>query len=90
MRFLFYIVIAILVLTAIRMFAGVITKGMGGLFSDENTPAGPNAHQPSVGGELKRDPVCGTFVSTTTSLRKQVGGEIVYFCSVACRDRYSV
>jgi len=45
---------------------------------------------PSVqaGGELKKDPVCGTYVSTATSLTRTVNGQIVHFCSKACSDRY--
>ena len=53
----------------------------------------PSAHQaPSVptGGELKRDPVCGTYVSTAVSLTRNIGGEVVHFCSKECRDRYRV
>jgi YHS domain-containing protein len=44
----------------------------------------------SPGGELKRDPVCGTYVSATTSLSRTVNGDVVYFCSKECRDRYKV
>ncbi len=40
------------------------------------------------GGELKKDPVCGTYVSTTASLSRKVGSETFYFCSAECRDRY--
>ena len=47
-------------------------------------PAGPG------GGELKQDPVCGTFVPTSTSMKKTVNGELVYFCSAACRDKFKV
>ena len=47
-------------------------------------PAGPS------GGELKQDPVCGTFVPTSTSMKKNVNGEPVYFCSAACRDKFKV
>ena len=42
----------------------------------------------SPGGELKKDPVCGTDVSTATALQERVKGEVVYFCSQECRDRY--
>jgi uncharacterized protein len=48
------------------------------------TTAGPG------GGELKQDPVCGTFVPTSTSMNKTVNGELVYFCSAACRDKFKV
>lgn len=40
------------------------------------------------GGELKRDPVCGTYVATTTGLTHQSKGETHYFCSKECRDKY--
>jgi YHS domain-containing protein len=40
------------------------------------------------GGELKKDPVCGTYVSTASALSRKVAGETVYFCSADCRDRF--
>lgn len=54
--------------------------------------AAPNTPQPPpvpLSGELKRDPVCGTFVSSGTQFKKTVHGQAVYFCSADCRDRYS-
>ncbi len=57
--------------------------------------AGPRrtARQPqpppvSPGGELKKDPVCGTYVSTATALQERVKEEVIYFCSRECRDKY--
>ncbi len=41
-------------------------------------------------GELRKDPVCGTFVPVATSLKLVVNGETLYFCSAACRDRFPV
>jgi len=38
--------------------------------------------------QLKRDPVCGTFVAPSASVTKVVRGETVYFCSEKCRDQY--
>jgi YHS domain-containing protein len=40
--------------------------------------------------ELKKDPVCGTYVSAATSLTRTVNGSIVHFCSPECRDKYRV
>jgi YHS domain-containing protein len=40
-------------------------------------------------GELKKDPVCGTYVSTAASVSRTVNGQIFYFCSKECRERYS-
>jgi uncharacterized protein len=47
---------------------------------------------PSVppAGELKKDPVCGTYVSAADSLTRTVKGETFYFCSPECRDKYLV
>jgi YHS domain-containing protein len=42
----------------------------------------------SAGGELRKDPVCGTYVSADTSVTKRINGQIVHFCSPACRDKY--
>jgi YHS domain-containing protein len=88
MRFLLYLVIALVVLTAIRMFAGVLTKGLGSLFESEQQPRTDGRAAPAT-GELKRDPVCGTFVATSSSVKKTVDGETVHFCSAACRDKYA-
>jgi YHS domain-containing protein len=58
------------------------------------SPSQPRQERPTVaprvnqGGELKKDPVCGTFVSTSASIQQKVKGETFYFCSTDCRDRY--
>lgn len=85
-RTLLLMLLAIAVLTAIRMFARIITKGIGGLF--ENSPTAGATPPAAPGGELKRDPVCGTFVAAASSIKKTYGSETVHFCSPECRDRY--
>ena len=47
---------------------------------------------PSVpaGGELKKDPVCGTYVSAATAISERVKGETIYFCSRECREKFAV
>ncbi len=47
-----------------------------------------SAPREQMGGELKRDPVCGTFVAVTSSIKTTVNGEVIHFCSAACRDKY--
>jgi YHS domain-containing protein len=90
-RGLVYILIGILVITFIRMVAGILFKGVGEMLQPDNpaTAASPrgSANVP-MGGELKRDPICGTFVPAATSMKKIVHGEPVYFCSAVCRDKY--
>jgi len=50
----------------------------------------PQAPPVSAGGELKKDPVCGTYVSTTASVTRIVNGNTIHFCSAQCRDKYRV
>jgi YHS domain-containing protein len=87
-RLIFLLLAALLLLTLVRMFAGVLTKGIGGLF--DSPKPGPGMHPPksAAGGELKRDPVCGTFVAAGSSITKTVHGRVIHFCSPECRDKY--
>jgi uncharacterized protein len=55
-----------------------------------STAPGRQAANNEIGGELKQDPVCGTFVPTNSSIKKTVNGELVHFCSAACRDKFKV
>jgi YHS domain-containing protein len=52
------------------------------------TARGPAEPQVTPGGELKKDPVCGTYVSTATSVTRTVRGEVVHFCSQDCASKY--
>ena len=90
-RVIFYLLIAIFLITVIRAVVGIVLKGFAELLSPSGrrraAGGSTNAEIP-LSGELKRDPVCGTFTSTATALRKTVGKETVYFCSSQCRDKY--
>jgi YHS domain-containing protein len=54
------------------------------------TRQAPSPPRPNVvaGGELKKDPVCGTYVSTGASVTRTVDGQVLHFCSKECRDKY--
>jgi len=49
---------------------------------------GPASSSAPSGGELKKDPVCGTFISTSTAFQKASGGQTYYFCSTECRNKF--
>jgi YHS domain-containing protein len=94
-RAFIYILISIFVITFVRMVIGIIMRGMGEALKEQSTAGRPQPGPPprppaaTVGGELKRDPVCGTFVPATTTFRKTVNGQLQYFCSAECRDKYA-
>jgi len=43
----------------------------------------------SAARRLVRDPVCGMHVDETLSIPLREGGELLHFCSPACRDAYA-
>jgi YHS domain-containing protein len=53
-------------------------------------PQRPDAPPPTVppGGELRKDPVCGTYVSVLAGVQQKVNGEVLYFCSEGCREKF--
>lgn len=88
LRALAYLIASVLVITVVRSIIGIVLKGFSDLFHPAApSPQGPRTSVPA-GGELKKDPVCGTFISTATAMQKQVGGETYYFCSAECRDKF--
>jgi YHS domain-containing protein len=63
------------------------------LFSRRRRPptraAAPPTTPPAVpGGTLHKDPVCGTYVSGDSALTLKINGEMLYFCSRECLDKY--
>jgi YHS domain-containing protein len=88
-RALAYLIASILVISVVRSIIGIILKGFSDLFRPPaSTQTNPRAPAVPAGGELKKDPVCGTFISTATAIQKRVGGETYYFCSPECRDKF--
>ena len=86
MRFIFIEIIFPLLLF---WFARSAFRSVMASFQSPKTPV-PQQPQPvvSAGGELKKDPVCGTYVSAAASLTRSVNGETFHFCSPECRERY--
>ena len=85
-RLLLYPLLAVLLITLLRYVIGAIGKTFSEFFLPPHVK-GPTGRTQPV-GELKKDPVCGTYVAVTASVKKTVGGEVMHFCSPACRDRY--
>jgi YHS domain-containing protein len=88
-RIIFYLLCTVFLISFVRSVIGVIGKALSALLGPApkrpSTPAGGNV---PLTGELRRDPVCGTYIATSTSLKHAAGSETVYFCSAACRDKF--
>lgn len=88
-RNLFRFLIAILVVAFVRYVIAQISKVFSSSAAPSAAQAPPRAPAASTsGGELHRDPICGTFVSEAASLTSSADGATVYFCSANCRDRF--
>ena len=85
MRVLLYLIVGVVILTLLRSVLEAIGKAFA-----PSSPSAPPAAAPRGGSPqaLKKDPVCGTFVSEATALQKARGGETYYFCSAECRDKF--
>ena len=96
-RVIEFLVGLMVVLSMVRSLVGAITKAYSGRSDTSPQQRAGNASRPQSssassptppGGELKKDPVCGTFISTTTAFQKYAGGQTYYFCSTECRDKF--
>ncbi len=74
----------LLVRVLLRLFFGdrVVPGRRGG-----GAPGGLSRAS-KAGGELVRDPHCGTYVPKARAIAASTGSETRYFCSVACRDAH--
>jgi YHS domain-containing protein len=96
LRALVEMVVTLVAVYLVREVLAILSKsfkgGFGGFSGPGGSGAGPGGAPPKSPagtiGELKKDPVCGTFISTQTAFQKAVRGETYYFCSTQCRDKF--
>jgi YHS domain-containing protein len=81
------ILIPLLVFALLRSFLRSLFPSNRNVTRQAPPPSGPTV---VAGGELKKDPVCGTYVSTGASVTRTVDGHTLHFCSKECRDKYRV
>jgi YHS domain-containing protein len=75
------------ILRSVLRFVGGLRRGI----NRDSTPPAQNAAQPGTretATMLQPDPVCGTYVSVESSLKKIVDGKVYHFCSPECRDKF--
>lgn len=84
--FLIEVVLPILLFTLLRAVVRSIFQSAKTARTPQTTPR--QSPHVQAGGELKKDPVCGTYVSTAVAVTKTIDGQLVHFCSQECRDKY--
>jgi YHS domain-containing protein len=78
-------ILPLLLFLIVRSILGGLVKRARGGFS---APHQPRPSEPVAPMELKKDPVCGTYVSPATGVSRTVQGHMIYFCSKECRDKF--
>jgi YHS domain-containing protein len=89
-RAIFYLLLTVIVITVLKSIIGIVLKGVAEAMRPGS--AGPGTQRPAnqvpLSGELKKDPVCGTYIAAATSIQERVGGQTFHFCSQECRAKY--
>ena len=100
-RALFEILITIAVVWVARAILTSLIRSITNVSANGTGKTRPNAARPEkrwtepppaadLGGELHKDPVCGTYVAASSALRRQVSGQTFYYCSEACREKHAL
>ncbi|MGI9073828.1 MAG: hypothetical protein ACR2JB_21490 [Bryobacteraceae bacterium] len=101
-RALFELLITIVVIMVARALLATVLKGISRASSNsfQSRAADPRsgtrptpssaAPGPQVGGDLHKDPVCGTYVAESTAFRRQSAGQTFYYCSSECREKHAL
>lgn len=90
-RFVFYLLSSLFLISILRAVFGILAKTFGSFFQTQDVSRPQPQARPQnlpITGELKRDPVCGTYTVATTAIQKTLNGETHYFCSARCRDEF--
>ena len=92
LRLLSYMLLAIVLITLLRSVIGLMTRVfLQVMRASVSSGSGESRRAPvAVNGELKKDPVCGTYVAMSGSPYKTIGHETFYFCSLECREKFPV
>jgi len=91
LRFLFWVFVLSWSMWLLRRIVGRVVPNAGAASSpDQNAGASPATQTTRSARRLVRDPVCGMHVDETLSIPFREEGELLHFCSLACRDAYAV
>jgi len=91
LRFLFWFFVLSWSMWLLRRLVGRVVPSAGAARSPD--PHGVASDAPPSARSarrLVRDPVCGMHVDETLSIPFREAGELLHFCSPACRDAYAV
>jgi YHS domain-containing protein len=89
-NFLARVILIVIAITVVRSIFAWVQRFFIATQHQQPTPQTRKTPQPPQATALEQDPVCGTYVSVDTSLKRIVKGRVYHFCSEACKDRFTV
>lgn len=89
-RVIFYLLLTVVLISVLKSIVGIVLKGVSqAMKPGTGMPGAPRpSNQVPLTGELKKDPVCGTYIAAASSIKETVAGQTIHFCSAQCRDKY--
>jgi YHS domain-containing protein len=88
-RILLWMLTLFLSLRLLRVLFGSLLERRGS--SPQHATKGTASSPPQkTARRLVRDPVCGMYVDEALSIPMREDGQLLHFCSLACRDAYVV
>jgi uncharacterized protein len=82
-----FLIILFIVRLVLRLLFGA-RRGNSAPAGAPRTPGGRRQTPERAGGQLVKDPQCGTYVAEGSAVRLTRGRETLFFCSNTCRDAY--
>jgi YHS domain-containing protein len=86
-RFLFWLLVVSWSMWLVRRIFARMVRNTAAV--PQNSTEDSTVAQTATSRRLVRDPVCGMHVDETLSIPLRDGGELLHFCSTACRDAYA-
>jgi YHS domain-containing protein len=90
MRFLFLVLVAVWAFALLRRAVAWLLGGVADTTARRGDATSAEGSEPGIetSRRLVRDPVCGVHVAEYRAIPLREGGDLVHFCSTACRDQY--
>lgn len=86
MAFLLRVFVLVLLLFVLRyLLTSLIAHAKLALFG---RPAVSDPQNQVITGRAHKDPICGTYVAEELAVKATKAGQLHYFCSAECRDRF--
>jgi YHS domain-containing protein len=91
-KFLFWVLIVSWSVALLRRVLAWMLRGAMPAQAEQDAAgagvAGGDTQSGVAARRLVRDPVCGMHVAEVLAVPMRESGELVHFCSTACRDKY--